>query len=485
MQRGPGDGPDGITGAGMRTAALRALAGWVVLAMLVLPAAARAQSPVPFSGPQLERLLAPIALYPDALLGQILMAATYPMEVIEAARWSRDPRNAGLAGEQLAAALEVQDWDPSVKSLVPFPRVLQMMDAQLAWMQQLGDAFLAQPDDVMAAVQRLRARAVAAGTLASTPEWVVRYEGAHIIIVPARPQVVFVPYYDVQTVYGVWPYPAYPPFAFLAYPVYGSVAAGIHFDVGITVLLSLWGWDHFDWRLHRLHIDARRYNALNRAAIERDHRPRVTSSLWVHDPFHRRGVAYRDPRSRQRFLPGGGAVPPARREFRGFQSAPAPALRPRSVPAPVRVPAPRPNSVAPRTLRPGPQSGAAGTLQRQAPPRVQTQRFQPRPPREAPPRVQTQRSQPPPRPPRQAPQRVPPQVRRPSAAPPVQRSLPPAFGGIDQGARARRDAVRGYDSRRSATPPQRRSPGAAPATRAPRQAPRPGGRQDRTRRKPG
>jgi hypothetical protein len=126
-----------------------------------------------YTAAELDQLLAPVALYPDQLLGQILMASTYPLEVVEAARWVEDPNNARLKGDQLAAALQGKDWDPSVKSLAPFPQILRMMDDRLDWMQKLGDAFLAQQNEVMDSVQRLRRQAEEAGTLQSSPQQTV------------------------------------------------------------------------------------------------------------------------------------------------------------------------------------------------------------------------------------------------------------------------------------------------------------------------
>ena len=119
---------------------------------------------------QLAQLVAPIALYPDPLLAQILMASTYPLEVVEAARWVNVNGNRALKGDALTAAMQAQNWDPSVKALVPFPRVLQIMSDQLQWTQALGNAFLAQQADVMAAVQSLRQEAMAAGNLRQTPQ---------------------------------------------------------------------------------------------------------------------------------------------------------------------------------------------------------------------------------------------------------------------------------------------------------------------------
>jgi len=164
-----------------------------------------------FKQEELDQLLAPIALYPDSLVAQILMASTYPLEVVEAARWAK--ANQDLKGDSLTSALEKEDWDPSVKSLVNFPQVLGMMNEKLDWTQKLGDAFLAQQKDVMDTVQKLRQKAQAQGNLKSSEEQkvVVEKETKTIIIESANPQVVYVPTYNPTVVYGVWPYPAYPP----------------------------------------------------------------------------------------------------------------------------------------------------------------------------------------------------------------------------------------------------------------------------------
>ena len=164
---------------------------------------------------QLAQLVAPIALYPDPLLAQILMASTYPLEVVEAARWVNVNGNRVLKDDALTGVLQVQNWDPSVKALVPFPRILQMMSDQLQWTEALGNAFLAQQADVMAAVQSLRQEAMVAGNLKQTPQCrcVIHSGGGAISILPAEPQVVCPPVYT-PAVYGVWPFPAYPPYYF-------------------------------------------------------------------------------------------------------------------------------------------------------------------------------------------------------------------------------------------------------------------------------
>ena len=178
-----------------------------------------------FSQQELDQLLAPLALYPDSLLAQILMASTYPLDIVRAERWVK--ANPSLKDKALQDALQQQPWDPSVKSLVVFPQVLTMMSEKLDWTQKLGDAFLAQQQDVMATAQALRAKAVAQGTLKDSKEQKVITESANnttiIRIEPADPEVVYVPTYNPTVVYGAWPYPAYPPYAY--YPP-GSILRG-------------------------------------------------------------------------------------------------------------------------------------------------------------------------------------------------------------------------------------------------------------------
>ena len=185
---------------------------WVLVSFLALPGAplsAAESGGQGFKPEEIDALVAPIALYPDELLSQIFMASTYPLEVVQAGRWARQNQN--LKGDALAQALEKQDWDPSVKSLVNFPEVLSKMSDKLDWTQKLGDAFLEQQKEVMDAVQRLRAKAQAAGNLQTTEQQKVIVEEKVIKIEPASPQVVYVPTYNPTVVYGAWPYPAYPP----------------------------------------------------------------------------------------------------------------------------------------------------------------------------------------------------------------------------------------------------------------------------------
>ncbi|MDI1301287.1 MAG: DUF3300 domain-containing protein [bacterium] len=259
---------------------------------------ASAQSVAPWTSAQLDQMLAPIALYPDALLAQILMAATYPLEVVEASRWRRVPGNAGLHGNQLADVLDQQSWDPSVKSLVPFPQVLDMMDQNLDWTEQLGDAFLAQQADVMASVQHLRNDAKNAGTLGSTAQQVVSSQNQVIVIEPVSPDIVYVPVYNPMYVYGAWGYPDYPPYYF---PWSGvNVGVGIGFSFGFGIVSGYWGWNQWDWDRGRIIIDARRFHRMDGNYAHAPLPPRI----WQHNPEHRHGVSYHSPAVREQFHGG-------------------------------------------------------------------------------------------------------------------------------------------------------------------------------------
>ncbi len=299
----------------------------VGIALATLPTGAtqaQTQAPTPqvqpaaaLSPERLDQLLAPIALYPDPLITQILMAATYPLEVVEADRWMQDPDNAVLKGQQLATELAPQTWDPSVKSLVPFPEILHMMDDNLDWTEALGEAFLANQAAVMDAVQRLRQRAEAAGKLHSTPQQTVTTEGPAILIEPPSPEIVYVPVYDPWDSYGAWPDPGFPPYYFP--DDFAPIGLGGIGWFGVAVAGPLWGWSHSDWGRHRIDIDRDRWTALN-------HRPPVGGGgVWQHDPAHRQGVPYGDPAIRGRFGAGAG-VPNVFRGFRGYQ----PGVSPRS-----------------------------------------------------------------------------------------------------------------------------------------------------------
>ena len=267
-----------------------------------------------FAQQELAQMLAPIALYPDSLLSQILMASTYPIEVVQAARWSR--ANPGLRGDAAVRAVEQQSWDPSVKSLVAFPQVISMMDEKLDWMERLGDAFLSQQQQVMDAVQALRQKAQAAGNLQSNEIVRVEPQGQTIIIEQANPQVVYVPYYDPTIIYGPWWYPAYPPVYWGPWPGYYArpgFSTGFFWGAGITIGTGFY-FGAFDWP-HRhvavVNVNNFYYQAPALAPYG------VPPGGWYHDPAHRRGVPYRDPVLRQEFArPVPVGRPDARRDFR-------------------------------------------------------------------------------------------------------------------------------------------------------------------------
>jgi hypothetical protein len=306
-----------------------------------------AEQAAPLSAQELQALVAPVALYPDGLLSQVLMASTYPIEVVQADRWIAG--NKSLSGDALAAALETRSWDPSVRSLVNFPDVLRMMSEKLDWTVKLGDAFIARQPDVLAAVQTLRAKAKDAGNLASTDQQQVRVDATGpaqvIYIQPASPSVVYVPTYDPVVVYGAWPYPSYPPYYYYP-PSYRPGYPGVAFGAGLA-LGAAWGyaWGDCDWHGGDVNIDVNRnvniqntqinraqyqnqINNLARAdrvnngavggAVGVGTAGQVGGTAWRHDPTHRRGVAYADAGTAQRFggVSSGQAVQ-SRDAFRG------------------------------------------------------------------------------------------------------------------------------------------------------------------------
>jgi hypothetical protein len=258
-------------------------------------------------------MLAPIALYPDPLLADILMAATYPLEVVEADRWIQDPAHAKLDRDRLTAVLEQEPWDPSVKSLVPFSQVLKMMDFNLEWTERLGEAFLADQAGVMDSIQRLREEAKAAGNLSSTLQQTVTIEseGQPITIEPSDSESVYVPDYSPSVVYGTWPYPSYPPMSFPGF---------LGGDIVVFVVAPFRHWHHWDWVHHRIEIDRDRFAILNR-----NHQP-LGGVTWEHDPLHRQGAAYRVPAVRAHF--DGHNAAPEVRVLRGFPTIGTPEVQP-------------------------------------------------------------------------------------------------------------------------------------------------------------
>ncbi|WP_032642533.1 DUF3300 domain-containing protein [Enterobacter sp. EGD-HP1] len=300
----------------------------------VAPAAPAAAQPAPVVAPaytaaQIDQWVAPIALYPDALLSQILMASTYPANVIQAAQWSKD--NPKMEGDAAIQAVASQPWDPSVKSLVAFPQLMSLMGENPPWVQNLGDAFLAQPKDVMDSVQRLRALAQKTGALQSTPQQTVTTvtktapaktsttettttttaapAPTVIKIESADPQVVYVPTYNPNTVYGTWPNTAYPP-TYLP-PTLGeqfgnSFVNGLGFSLGVATTYAIFSnidWDDDDdWDHH--HGDGDNHGGYNRNGdnnininVENFNKisgQRLTDAnrTWQHNPAYREGVPY-------------------------------------------------------------------------------------------------------------------------------------------------------------------------------------------------
>src|SRR6266853_4895438 len=163
---------------------------------------------------KLDQMLAPIALYPDQLVSQILMASTFPLQIVQAARWLDNPSNAALKGDALVTALQPMNWDPSVKSITAVPAIVTMLNKNLDWTNSLGVAFTHQQSDVMAQIQFLRHQAQKAGNLASNDKIVCRDDGSNIVIAPADPNVIYAPHYNPAVVYGTWPWRAYPPVYF-------------------------------------------------------------------------------------------------------------------------------------------------------------------------------------------------------------------------------------------------------------------------------
>lgn len=246
------------------------------------PAPTVAPSAATITPAQLDAVLAPIALYPDALLAQMLMAATYSTEIEEADQWLKESANARLRGDGLVTALEPRPWDPSVKALVPFPETIEMLATRPAWIAQFGRAFAAAPAPVMSAIQRLRRQAIATGKLTSAPRQLVQEQSGAIVITPADPAVIYVPVYNPALVFGAWAYPDYPPM-FIEPPVGfrvtgADIETGIGFSVGFGVIRPLWGWAHPVWGSGDIDIDTAAYNRINRYG------PHASASVWHHEP---------------------------------------------------------------------------------------------------------------------------------------------------------------------------------------------------------
>jgi hypothetical protein len=290
-----------------RYMASRVLVLLTALTLTLAAGGAQAQPAYTFSQAELDQMLAPVALYPDALLAQVLMAATYPLELQEAARWSRDRAN--LSGDEAVREAEYENWDASVSSLVAFPQLLARMAENPQWTQALGDAFLEQQPQVMDTVQALRRRAQAAGNLRSDERMSVLESGPNLLLQAYDPERVYVPYYDPTAVYGSWWWPAYQPVylrpwhGYYARPAY---AGGFYWGAPVAISTGFF-FGAIDWRQRQARVGRDGGNYYNRLNDGRQSNP---SGAWRHDPDHRRGIAYRSGDAQRRF--GAVGVAPVR-----------------------------------------------------------------------------------------------------------------------------------------------------------------------------
>jgi hypothetical protein len=273
----------------------------------------------PLSQEKLDSLLAPIALYPDQLLTQALMASTYPLDVVEAARFVKD--NKELKGEELDKVVAEKNWDPSVQSLTAFPQVLEMMNDKLEWTQELGNAFLADEKRVLQTVQNLRQKADAAGNLTSNEQQKVVKEQSVIIIEPAQPDVVYVPTYNPAVVYGTWWAPMYPPYYWPPPPYYYPhpvLYGAIGFGVGLAIANNHWGWCNAGWHGGDVNINVNKNNTF--INNNKEFKNKASNGNWQHNPSQRKGVAYGDAKTRDQFRKSDPNAVASRRDTRGFES---------------------------------------------------------------------------------------------------------------------------------------------------------------------
>jgi uncharacterized membrane protein YgcG len=256
---------------------------------------AQSNSSEQLSSAQLQALVSSIALYPDSLLSMMLMASTYPLEVAEGYNWLE--ANKSLSRTQIQDAMKSQTWDNSIKSLVLFPQALTLMGTKLGWTQQLGNAYLAQPKQLMDAVQALRQKAKQAGNLQTNNQVNVSTEQSNIVIVPANPQVIYVPQYNPTVVYGGWPYPAYPPA-----PVYNPAWGLLTFGVGLAVGAALWSSPH--WNSGSININNNNYNNFNRSFNSNNNLKNEhigDNSNWKFNPANRGNVPFNNSALAQRY----------------------------------------------------------------------------------------------------------------------------------------------------------------------------------------
>lgn len=244
---------------------------------------------------ELDQMLAPIALYPDSILTHILIAATYPLEVVQASRWLE--QHPTLRGEAAIDAAEHQDWDPSVKALLAFPQILQRLNDDLSWTQRLGDIFLEDEPAMLASIQRLRQNAYAHGSLAKMEHVVIEREREVIIIEPAQREVVYVPVYDTRIVYGNWWWPSHPPLYWHS-PVIAQHNSYFYWSAGYRIRPSFY-FSAFNWHHHHVIVHHHYHHRPPSYYPRRQHFQHAPR--WQHDHYHRRGVHYRQQHSTQRY----------------------------------------------------------------------------------------------------------------------------------------------------------------------------------------
>lgn len=248
-----------------------------------------------FSQAEIEQILAPIALYPDTLLTHILIAATYPIEVIDADRFLKDHKN--YSEYEISRKAEHKDWDPSVKALLPFPQIVDTLSTDLSWMRKLGDAFLQDESQVLASIQLLRQKADEAGNLSRMDNVEIVREKRTIIIEPAQPEVIYVPYYDTRVVYGNWHWSHYPPVYWHRPAHYAYYHGPYYWNTGVHIAFDFF-FSAFHWNSHHVvrHHHKKRYYHSNRRIATSHHAKR-----WNHNPKHRKGVAYRSNKVKHRY----------------------------------------------------------------------------------------------------------------------------------------------------------------------------------------
>jgi len=246
---------------------------------------------------QLAQMLAPIALYPDSLLTHILIASTYPIEVVEAERWIS--KNDDLSAAQLSKKLDNKDWEPSIKALAMFPNVLARLSNDLGWTQQLGDAFLQSEEDVLQTIQDLRYQAEQAGNLDKMDNVKITREDKNIIIQPVQKEVIYVPYYDTRHVYGHWHWSLYPPIYWdWGHRVNYSHHRPFAWHSGVHISWNFF-FSNFHW--HNRHVVVVNHRNTHRYTPRKHIIRSGYAKRWAHKPYHRRGVTYRTKYVNQRY----------------------------------------------------------------------------------------------------------------------------------------------------------------------------------------